>query len=239
MSSELPAQPMCSTEGNLEDPSRGAGTDRSPDGQLPVEVTGAPLPHDSVTCWTPPRTGQPAGGGGAIPPATADRAPVLVLGVGNELFADEGLGVVAARQLAALGLPGVEVLEAGMLETSLLREIVDRSALLVLDAVVDSGLPGGEVVVLTAAELERCRSLLLSAHQLGVLDALLEAEVAGRAPRRVVAMGLPPAELDTGYGLSVLVEAALGRVVRRALDQLAEWDVPVPVHLRAHPPRWG
>lgn len=172
-------------------------------------------------------------------PPVPRRAPVLVLGIGNELFADEGLGLVAARRMATLGLPGVDVVDAAAGTTELLQAIVDRSALLVLDAVFGGGLPTGEVVVLTGPELPRCRSLLVSAHQTGLLEALAEAERSGRAPRRVVAVGLPPVDLDTGYGLSALVEAALGRVIRRALDQLAEWGVVVPTHLRIPPPRWG
>ena len=185
---------------------------------------GSPRPTDPERL--PPGVGEPG------------RAPVLVLGIGNESFADDGLGVVAARRLAALGLPGVEVMDGGTLGLSLLPQIVDRAALLVLDAVVGGGLPGGEVVVLTGADLERCRSSFAWPHQVGLVDALIEARLVGRAPGRVAAVGIPPAELDPGFGLSAQVDAALGRVVRRALDQLAEWDVPVPAHLPAHPARW-
>ena len=67
---------------------------------------------------------------------TPDRPPILVLGIGNELFTDEGLGVVAARRIAQSGLPGVEVLDGATLGLALLPEIADRDAVLLLDAIV-------------------------------------------------------------------------------------------------------
>ena len=51
-----------------------------------------------------------------------DRAPILVLGLGNELFTDEGLGIHAARRIEAMGLDGVDVLDGGTLGIALLPE---------------------------------------------------------------------------------------------------------------------
>ncbi|MHB9863570.1 hydrogenase maturation protease [Streptomyces sp. YIM S03343] len=158
------------------------------------------------------------------------RPPVLVLGIGNELFTDEGLGVVAAHRIAGLSLDGLQVIDGGTLGIALLPEIAGREALLVLDAVVADGAEPGTVVVLHGDEVTRAQSLMVSAHQLGIAEALAAAELAGCRPHRLAAVGMVPADLDTGYGLSPLVGSRLDRLVRQALDVLAGWGVEVPAH---------
>lgn len=157
-----------------------------------------------------------------------DRAETLVLGIGNELFTDEGLGVVAARRIADLALPGVEVLDGATLGLALLPEIADRTSVLLLDAVVAGELAPGTVLTLAADQIPMARSIMMSAHQIGVVDALAAAELAGCAPRRLAAVGMVPISLEMGYGLSPDAERGLDEVVDQALCQLAAWDVPVP-----------
>lgn len=156
------------------------------------------------------------------------RAPVLVLGVGNELFRDEGLGVVAARRIGTLGLPGVEALDGATLGLALLPEIADRESVLVLDAVVRSGSEPGDVVVLLDDAVPAAWGGAVSAHQIGVPDALAAATFAGRAPRRVAVVGMVPVSLQTGVGLTPRVAAHLDAVIGRALDVLAAWGVEAP-----------
>lgn len=157
-----------------------------------------------------------------------DRAETLVLGIGNELFTDEGLGVVAARRIADLALPGVEVLDGATLGLALLPEIADRTSVLLLDAVVAGELAPGTVLTLAADQIPMARSIMMSAHQIGVVDALAAAELAGCAPRRLAAVGMVPISLEIGYGLSPDAERGLDEVVDQALCQLAAWDIPVP-----------
>lgn len=156
---------------------------------------------------------------------TEDRAPHLVLGLGNELFTDEGVGVAAARAVARRGIPGVEVLDGGTLGIALLPSVEGRRSLLVLDAVLDPGLAPGELVVLDAAEIDRARGVLFSAHQVGITEVLGAATLAGRAPERIAAVGMAPASLETGYGLSEVAAARLDAMVDLALDVLANWEV--------------
>lgn len=159
-----------------------------------------------------------------------DRDPILVLGIGNELFTDEGLGVVAARRVAEYRLPGVEVLDGATLGLALLPEIADRDAVLLLDAIVGGDRPPGTVLTLAAEQIPMARSIMMSAHQIGVVDALAAAELAGCAPPRLAAAGMVPVSLEMGYGLSPGAEQALDQVVDHALAQLTAWGVPVPSH---------
>ena len=152
-----------------------------------------------------------------------ERAPWLVLGIGNELFHDEGLGIVAAKAIAALNLPGVEVLDGGTLGLAITPEMEDRQGVLVFDAVVKGGSVAGDVLVLRDDEIPATRQMLMSVHQIGVVDALLATELTGTKPERVAACGIVPASLEVGWGLTPETEARIPQLVAAGLGVLAEW----------------
>lgn len=151
------------------------------------------------------------------------RDGIVVLGLGNELFTDEGVGVAAARRIEESRPAGVEVIDGGTLGLSLLPAIEGRDAMLVLDAIVDSDAVPGTVVVLDGDDLRREARLLYSAHQLGVNEVLAAADLNGVAPPRVSAVGMVPASVDTGYGLSPMAAAALEEMVATGLSILESW----------------
>jgi hydrogenase maturation protease len=154
----------------------------------------------------------------------------LVLGLGNELFSDEGVGVVAARRVEERGLLAVEVVDGGTLGLALLPTIEGRTALLVLDAIVSEDMEPGEMVVYDGQDLRREARLLWSAHQLGVNEVLAAADLVGSTPELVAAVGMVPASVDTGYGLSIVATEALPAMVDAALQVLASWGVKEPAH---------
>lgn len=151
-------------------------------------------------------------------------APVLVLGLGNELFSDEGVGVVASRRIAELDFPDTEVVDGGTLGLSLLPTIEGREALLVLDAIVESDLAPGSVVVYDGEDLRREARLLYSAHQLGVNEVLAAADLAGVAPLEVAAVGMVPESVNTGYGITDTAAMALDEMVAVARRVLIEFE---------------
>jgi len=158
------------------------------------------------------------------------RAPFAVLGLGNELFTDEGVGVQAAHLVGAAGLPGVEVLDGGTLGLALLPALEGRRGLLILDAVVAEGSEPGDLIELTAEELVKPRMLLMSAHQVGIAETLGAASLLGTSPEMLHAVGMVPFSLDTGYGLSEDAQERLPQMVERALAVLDSWNVGAPVH---------
>lgn len=160
--------------------------------------------------------------------APGRRGRILILGLGNELFRDEGLGVEAARRVDALGLPGVDVVDGGTLGMGLVPEIDMRQGVLVLDAVVAKGFAPGEIITLGPADLKRSHLLLYSAHQIGVQEAIAAATLAGRAPERLFGIGMVPFSLETGYGLTPEALDRLPAMVDLALEVLAGWGVEVP-----------
>jgi len=155
-------------------------------------------------------------------------APVLVLGLGNELFTDEGLGVEAARRIGALGYLGIEVVDGGTLGLDLVPTLADRRCLLVLDAVVAEGAEPADVLLLDDSTVRSTRRLLMSAHQLGLSEALAAVDLWGKGPEQCVGVGMVPVSLDTGYGLSSEVEANLPGMIDQARAVLAGWGVEAP-----------
>lgn len=160
--------------------------------------------------------------------ADASECPVLVIGLGNELFSDEGLGCAAARELAALELPGVEVVDGSTLGIALLPTIAGRTAVLLLDATVGRNAAPGDLLVLRDEEVPANRYLTVSAHQVGISEALAAAQLAGYQPPRLAAVGMVPVSLETGWGLTPQVQAAMPALIEAALSVLRQWGVAVP-----------
>ena len=153
------------------------------------------------------------------------RCEVLVLGIGNVLWADEGFGVRAVEALnAAYAFPsGVVLQDGGTLGLGLYEWVASARRVLVFDA-IDFGLPPGTLKVLHDSEVPAWGRTRMSPHQTGFNDVLALAQLNGRAPRDIVAIGVQPVELDDfGGSLRAEVKARLPEAVEVAADQLAAW----------------
>ena len=155
----------------------------------------------------------------------AYRCEALVLGIGNVLWADEGFGVRAVEALHAARSfpPQVTLRDGGTLGLNLYDEIATARRVLVFDA-IDFDLEPGAVKVLRDAEVPAWGRTRLSPHQIGFNDVLALAQLNGRAPERIVAIGVQPVELsDFGGSLRDVVRARLPEVVALAAKELAAW----------------
>ncbi len=169
-------------------------------------------------------------------------ADILVLGIGNILWADEGFGV---RALEALHdrwdmAEGVDLLDGGTQGLYLVSQVAGRRRLLVFDA-VDYGLPPGTLkLVRDSAVPAFLGAKKVSLHQTGFQEVLSGAALLGRAPPEILLVGVQPLRIDDwGGGLTAVMEAALTPAVEAALDQLARWGAPArpaatPRSLLAH-----
>ncbi|WP_239374025.1 MULTISPECIES: HyaD/HybD family hydrogenase maturation endopeptidase [unclassified Frankia] len=152
-------------------------------------------------------------------------APVLVLGIGNELLGDDGVGVVAARRLGAVPVPGVEVLDGGTLGLMLMPYLAGRRAVLILDAVASAQGRPGDVIVIGDGDVRRGHGVRASAHDVGLVDALSAAELAGCAPQHVALVGVVPESIADRWGLSPLIDSSVTEMVAAARSILAGWGV--------------
>lgn len=167
-------------------------------------------------------------------PGSAAPDPVVVLGIGNILLTDDGVGVHVVRALLAEddpGLPpGTELVEGGTGGLSLLPTVRDAGALVLVDA-VDLNAEPGSVHVLTGDDLYS-RLVRLSVHQVGASDLLAAARLIGGLPERVVLVGVQTASLATDLRLSPAVAAALPTAVdavRRCCRELSNEPEPQEV----------
>jgi hydrogenase maturation protease len=153
---------------------------------------------------------------------------VLVLGLGNVLCGDDGLGVVAAQELLRrYELPdGVVVLDGGTLGLSLLPHLEDARRVLLLDAIRADAAPGS-FVRLEGDEVAPAAAARLSPHQVGVADLLDALQLLGRWPERLVLLGLVPEDMGLRFGLSAAVTGRLDELCSRAAEELALLGYPL------------
>jgi len=157
----------------------------------------------------------------------SDRIPLLVLGLGNVLLEDDGIGSVAVSLLLdQYEVPrGVRVMDGGTLGLSLLPYLEMADTVILVDAVRANGAPG-TLVRLDGDDVMPAVATRLSPHQVGVADLLDGARWLERYPKRVVLLGLVPASMDLTVGLSPLVSASLPALVDRIVAEAAALGFP-------------
>ncbi len=144
----------------------------------------------------------------------------VIIGVGNELLRDEGVGVVVARGLRGERLPeGVTVIEGAVAGLDLIFEMQDADRAIIVDA-ADMGLSPGSIRILTPEQLEQERlERIASLHQIDLLD-VLELGRMTDVDAEVIIVAIQPAEVAPGAGLSVEVGQVVGEVMAQVKSLL-------------------
>lgn len=152
------------------------------------------------------------------------RAETVVIGLGNPLMGDDGLGLVAldALQDAWRFTPDVEWVDGGTWGMNLLHIIEDAKRVLFLDAITAGRIPGA-LVQLDRDDLPRLLTMKVSPHQIDLREVLAVSELRGRLPLTITALGLEPAEVVMRHGVSEVVAAGLPALVERARTILETW----------------
>ena len=146
---------------------------------------------------------------------------VLILGVGNILFTDEGLGVRAVEHLQARFVPPphVRLLDGGTLGIRLMHAITSCDLLLVLDAVLGNGEPGA-LYRLENDALRNSLSFHDSMHQTNLVDVLTLCDLSGHKPETIV-FGMEPADITTlADALTPAVSARIPDLAALPLEEL-------------------
>jgi len=148
----------------------------------------------------------------------------VVIGLGNPLMGDDGLGLAALALLRNHWIfdPPVVLVDGGTWGLNLLPTIEDAGRVLLLDAINVGAAPGAPVL-LQRADLPRVLATKLSPHQIDLREVLALAEWRGTLPETILAMGLQPASVEMRTTLSAPLAAGLPGMVDRALAQLATW----------------
>lgn len=153
---------------------------------------------------------------------------ILVLGLGNILLSDEGVGVRAVEALQdRFDLPaGVEVVDGGTSGMDLLDQIAGREQLIVVDAIA-TGAPPATVVRLAGDEVPAFFRTRISPHQLGLSDVLAALRLLEAEPAAITLIGIVPDVLDLGLELSPAVGARLDTLVDMVAAELAAAGRPL------------
>ncbi|MDH3291207.1 MAG: HyaD/HybD family hydrogenase maturation endopeptidase [Gemmatimonadota bacterium] len=149
-----------------------------------------------------------------------DPGSLLILGLGNVLCGDDGLGIAAVellRQQHEIPI-GVRVVDGGTLGLALLSQFEATDDVVLVDAVQTDGQPGS-FVRLEGDDVGPAVRSRLSCHQVGVADLLDALRWLGSYPRRVVLLGLVPESLDVRVARSAAVERQMPRLVQGIVEE--------------------
>ena len=152
--------------------------------------------------------------------AASEKSPtVVVIGLGNELLRDEGVGIHAVEAMQAMQLPEqVEVLDGGTSGADLIDEIADRPKVIVIDA-VKADCKAGTVFRFSADDLMNEGGRTISLHEFGLVETLIAARHLGCAPQQVVIFGIQPKQFTPGLELSQEVAEVLPKVIEQVLNE--------------------
>jgi len=146
---------------------------------------------------------------------------VLVLGLGNVLLGDDGLGAAAVSRIERNYRipPGVSLEDGGTLGLSLLGLLAESDRVILVDA-VRTGSPPGTLVRIDGEDVMDAVRERLSPHQVGVADLLDAARLIGRYPSTVTLLGLVPEFIDLSVVRSSSVEAKLDELVEAVVQEV-------------------
>ncbi len=139
--------------------------------------------------------------------------PILLIGVGNEYRTDDGLGILAAREIRRRNYAGVCVLEASGEGAALLESWKGYDRVLIVDAIC-SGATKGTVHRIDLATKNIKRGFLShSSHSFGVGEAVEMARQLHQLPPILLLYGIEGCQFDAGSGLTNDVVRSIPRLL--------------------------
>lgn len=144
---------------------------------------------------------------------------VAVVGVGNLVLKDEGIGVHIAHALQELDLPdGVAVIDGGT-SPDVLDYLEPADKLIIIDA-AEGGDSPGTIYRFHPDDLTLETGELISLHELGLMSSLKMMSLLGKAPQEIIIIGVQPKEIDWGMELSPELQEKVPEIVRIVLTEI-------------------
>ena len=158
---------------------------------------------------------------------TREGPATVVIGLGNVVMSDDGLGVHAVRRLRErYELDGeVECVEGGTAGLLLLPLLADARRVIIVDAIDASAAPG-TLVRLDGEDWSSAFAVRMTPHDVGLADLLGAAQLSGMWPERLALHGVQPSSTTIGTELSTPVAAAIDLLVDQVAEELGTWGVP-------------
>ncbi len=164
---------------------------------------------------------------------------ILVIGMGNVLMQDEGVGVRAVEELEnRYWIPkSVTVVDGGTTGMELFEPIRNCDYLIVADA-INSGAPYGSLVRIANGEIPAFFQTKISNHQLGLSDLLALLKLKDEVPEHVAIIGMVPHSLENRLGLTAEAEAGLDKMIKMLVQELADLGVALPARSEQRIGHW-
>lgn len=149
---------------------------------------------------------------------------ITILGIGNTLYQDEGLGIHALplveKYLAQV--ENIEIVDGTTDGMRLLAPVEDTDYLIVIDA-INAGKPGGTIIILEGDDIPAYFGIKMSIHQLGFQEVLMASKIRDRYPKHIVMIGMQPTSLELGVELSETNQNKLEELVALVVKQVHDW----------------
>jgi hydrogenase maturation protease len=141
----------------------------------------------------------------------------FVVGIGNVLLRDEGIGCHVAHALESVPLPDVEIIDGGTCP-DVLQLVADADKLVIVDAVEGGGIPG-QIYRFRPEDVELEEKRGLSLHDMSLMDSLKSTQL-WRGMGETVIIGIEPRELSWGLELSPELQEKMPQIIDVVLDEL-------------------
>lgn len=148
----------------------------------------------------------------------------VIMGLGNPLFQDEGLGVHCIARLAEDDFhQQADLVDGGTDSLALLGVVEAAEHLLVIDAIAADA-PAGTICRVNGDEIPLMMAGRMSAHQIGFQEVLALASLRGKLPAEMLLIGVQPESLDWGTQLTPTVAASIPKLIEMVQRQLDVWS---------------
>jgi hydrogenase maturation protease len=147
---------------------------------------------------------------------------IVVIGIGNILLRDEGVGVRVVERLKEFDLPeNVEIYDGATLGLSLLNILSDCKKAIIVDAVLAGGKPG-EVYKFDLREVldKNLNTGILSMHDIDFITAFKMGREFLNLPEKIIVVGIEPSTFEEGLELSKEVEAGIPKAIEKIMEEL-------------------
>jgi len=155
-----------------------------------------------------------------------DSGRVVVLGLGNILLSDEGVGVHVVNAIKGQYAPSprLELIDGGTMGLDLLPLFQTMDRILIIDA-VDFGKAPGHVGIIQGNDIPSVLNIKLSVHHIGLSDVLFATRLMRGALPDVCLIGIQPKSLDIGLDMTEEIQVKLNHIIGLVMQKLTEWNV--------------
>ncbi len=150
----------------------------------------------------------------------------LILGVGNPLMSDEGLGIQAIKILLSdyKFSENIEIIDGGTQGLELLQYFDNVKNLIIIDAVYSSKRKAGDIIKIQKEKIKYYLITKMSVHDIGLEDVISALDLLGKTPENIIIIGMIPERLEFSYGLSKTIKENLENLIKEVINQIKKWN---------------